>query len=127
MTNKQIIDKIISEYKIKYQFIPTIDVQSFALNNSGIIVLDTNRWENPNSFFLFSVLHEIGHCETYNRNQTKPTREFLATQWAIEHCKQYGIKLNSHQQKEWQDYIYSFSKAKDKSKYQLDWNPMKGE
>jgi len=124
MNYKQKVKQITEKYS-KYMFVPTVDIQSFACSNSGIIVLDINMWHNPNAFFVFSILHEIGHCETYQKGQSKVKREYLATQWAIEHCKEYQIKLNSKQINAWQDYIYSFTKAKDKSKYELDWSPMK--
>lgn len=121
MRYDKILDSIINEYRNRYQFIPTMDVQSFALSKQGIIILDLNLWKNPNAFFIFSVLHEIGHCETYKPKQTKATREFLATQWAIKEFNALGLKLTKLNQTAWQEYIYSFD-LKHKSKYELDWN-----
>ena len=73
---------------------------------------------------LFKTLHEIGHCQTFETKQNKVTREFLATQWAIFFSQKYNVKLCQSSKKQWQEYIYSFTKAKNKSKYQLDWSPM---
>lgn len=126
MTNKQMLNNIIIKYNNKYTFIPTVDTQSFSLSANGIIVLDINQWKNPNKFFIFSVLHEIGHCETYKKGQSKVTREYLATVWAIKEFNKLKLKLSTKDQRAWQDYIYSFSKAKDKEmKYKLNWD-MKG-
>lgn len=122
MNYKQIADQIVCKYKNKYQFIPTVDVQSFALQRKNIIVLDLNMWKNPNSFFIFTILHEIGHCETFEPHQIKPTREFLATQWAIKEFNSLGLRLNRKQREIWQEYIYSFANEKNKYKYELNWN-----
>lgn len=122
MKPKQILDSIIEKYKTKYQFIPTVDVQSFAFSGNGIIVLDINSWRNPNVFFIFSVLHEIGHCETYKARQIKPTREFLATQWAIKEFNRLGLKLKKSDREAWQEYIFSFANENNKKRYVLDWD-----
>lgn len=121
MNYKQILDDIIHQYESKYLFAPTVDVQSFALSRQGVIILDFNLLKNPNAFFIFSVLHEIGHCETYKPKQTKATREFLATQWAIKEFNALGLKLTQSDQTAWQEYIYSFD-LKHKNKHELDWN-----
>lgn len=127
MHNWVILNNIIKTYDNKYEFIPTVDVQSFALSPNGIIVLDVNKWKKPDLFFIFSVLHEIGHCETYKKGQSKVTREYLATVWAIKEFNKLKLKLSTRDKRAWQDYIYSFSKAKNKEiKYRLDWD-MKGE
>lgn len=121
MTNVEKIDKIIKTYNKKYMFILNDDKQSFALSGNGIIILHLDKWRKPNTFFIFSVLHEIGHCETYQDKQTTVMREYLATQWAIDHSKEWDVHLSKQNQKDWQEYVYSYTKAKDKSKYQLKW------
>lgn len=121
MNYKKIVDKIVSMYKDKYEFVPTVDVQSFALPRNNIIVLDLNMWQNPNVFFIFTILHEIGHCETFEPHQIKPTREFLATQWAIKELNLLKLELSDEHKKAWQDYIDSFANEKNKHKYKLDW------
>lgn len=88
------------------------------------VIVPYDLVDSEECFDLFSLLHEIGHCETYSREQNKPTREFLATQWAIMNSKKWHVKLSNSEKTTWQDYIYSFTKAKDKTKYQLDWSPM---
>ena len=52
MNNKQKVDDIISKYSNKYQFISTPDIQSFALSEQGIIVINLSSWVTPNSFFV---------------------------------------------------------------------------
>jgi hypothetical protein len=100
MHNWVILNNIIKSYDNKYEFIPTVDVQSFALSPNGIIVLDINKWRKPDLFFIFSVLHEIGHYFTrfdYDvdedyilRRKASTMSEYilipcerLATDWAI--------------------------------------------
>ena len=115
------LNNIIKKYSKKYKFIPSPEAQSFAFSKTGTIYLDMYRWKNPDLFFIFSVLHEIGHCETYKTKQSKVMREYLATQWAIVEFNKMKLHLQEYEMDAWQDYIYSFSKAKDKTKYQLDW------
>lgn len=122
MNYKKIADKIVKKYEGKYEFVPTVDVQSFALPRNGIIVLDINMWYNPNVFFIFTILHEIGHCETFEPHQMKPTREFLATQWAINELNKLQLRLSVEHQQAWQEYIYSFTNEKNKHKYKLNWD-----
>lgn len=111
--------------KYDYIYYSTDDKNDFwarsAIKRIGVPKELHNSSKN---FDVFRLLHEIGHCETYKYGQYKVMREFLATQWAIEHCKEWGIKVNEEDKNLWQEYIYSFSKAKDKSKYQLDWSKM---
>ena len=73
-------------------------------------------------FFIFSVLHEIGHCETYKPRQIKPTREFLATQWAIKEFNRLGLKLKKSDKEAWQEYIFSFANENNKKRYILNWD-----
>ena len=73
---------------------------------------------------VFRLLHEIGHCQTMKRNQSKATREYLATQWAINMSTTYGIYIPEDDRHMWQTYIYSFDDARNKSKHKLDWSPM---
>lgn len=124
MKYQQIASNIIDKYNDKYYIYPTVNIQSFSLPTMGIIVLDYSRWQNPDDFFIFTILHEIGHCETYEPKQYKVKREFLATQWAIVEFNKLKLKLKKSEKKIWQEYIYSYTKAKDKSKYLLDWSAM---
>ncbi len=118
-------ETIISDYEDKYTFVDTCspDIFKAAIHYGVIFVpLSCDIWRR--SSFLFSLLHEIGHCETYRKRQKDITMEFKATQWAIWKSKEYGIKISKEEKNEWQDYIYSFRKNENKSKYLLDWSAM---
>ena len=125
------IDRIIKDYN-KYSFIWLHDKTNQYADNDrfscffryGIILIPYNDTDWTPSMY-FALLHEIGHCETYKNRQSSATREFLATQWAINNSKKYNIMVSQKEKNEWQEYIYSFLKIKNKSKYKLNWNPMK--
>lgn len=117
---------IIKDYSNKYMFIKTNDDIFWSFSALGRIGVPAKSFHSRYAIDTFHLLHEIGHCETYHIKQFKVQREFNATQWAIEHSKQYDVVSSESSKKIWQDYIYSFTKAKDKSKYQLDWSPMEG-
>lgn len=124
MKHYQCID-IIKQYINKYVFIETDDEQSFwARERLHRIGIPKRAFYSEHPDDMFRLLHEIGHCEIFDGRFNQATKEFKATQWAISHCKQYNIDVSQEHQQIWQDYIYSFTKAKDKTKYKLDWSPM---
>lgn len=76
--------------------------------------------ENPNNIDLFSILHEIGHIETNLSYMWRVEQEYLATQWALDHCDMYGITVSRELLEQQQNYIYSFlTNNKYKNKYKL--------
>lgn len=113
---------IISDYP-QHNYKWTSDVNDFwaqeKINRIGIPYSVLNSVSSIN---LFKTLHEIGHCQTFHFNQNISTREYKATQWAINHSNKYNVKLSCRQKKIWQDYIYSFATKKNKKKYQLNWD-----
>ena len=127
MANISIYD-LIRLYSNQYIFIWTQKTSAFwcmqKCNRIGVPFKLRNSTDDWN---VFKLLHEIGHMKTHDNNQSKAQREFLATQWAINYSRNSNIVLDDNEKNIWQDYIYSFSKAKDEeTKYKLDWD-MKGE
>lgn len=118
---------IINEYN-RYMYIKTKNEDEFwAMGGLGRIGIPESAINSSHPLDIFRLLHEIGHCETYQLKHTKATREFEATQWAINHSKKYNVNISKQNKTIFQDYIYSFSKAKNKEiKYKLNWD-MKGE
>lgn len=66
------------------------------------------KWEPHNTVrCTFDLLHEIGHIETMNVNprMRRAEQEYTATVWAIERCREYGIKIPRKLFDLYQDYI----------------------
>ena len=124
MRCKEIVNNIINKYNNEYKFLPTASELVYSLPKVNMIILSSERIKNPNNFFAFSILHEIGHIKTYKKEHTSATKEYLATQWAINENVNWNIPVNDDEKKIWQEYIYSYTKEKDKSKYLLDWSAM---
>ena len=52
------------------------------------------KWRQANSFSsTFTLLHEVGHIENNNGKMRRAESEYYATTWAIDRCKEYGIKI----------------------------------
>ena len=64
------------------------------------------KWQQKNSInSTFTLLHEIGHLETTKRTMRRCESEYYATLWAIDRCKEYGIKIPTKIIERYQDYI----------------------
>jgi len=64
------------------------------------------KWKAANSVqSTFTLLHEIGHLETTTTGMRRCEEEYYATVWALEKCKEYGIKVPEKIIKDYQDYI----------------------
>ena len=64
------------------------------------------KWKQSNSIVsTFTLLHEVGHIETTTNKMRRCEAEYYATVWAIEKCKEYGIKIPSKVIKKYQDYV----------------------
>lgn len=64
------------------------------------------KWKQTNSIkSTFTLLHEVGHIETTKSTMRRAEEEYFATIWALDRCKEYGIKVPEKIIKEYQDYI----------------------
>lgn len=64
------------------------------------------KWEPHNSVQnTFDLFHEIGHIETNTAGMRRAEEEYSATMWAIERCREYGIKIPRKLYNEYQEYI----------------------
>lgn len=64
------------------------------------------KWKPANSVqSTFTLLHEIGHIVTNHAWMRRAEQEFYATQWAIDRCEEYGIKLPQKIIDDYQEYI----------------------
>ena len=96
---------------------------SHALYANKSVYFKNKTIKNPNNDDLFALLHEIGHIETYEPYIYKVESEYLATQWALDHCDKYGIIVDKKLLEWHQNYIYSYLKNKRyKNKYKLKYS-----
>lgn len=64
------------------------------------------KWNQKNSIrSTFTLLHEIGHIETYKSTMRRVESEYYATQWASDECFFLGIEVPDDIRKKYQDYI----------------------
>ena len=64
------------------------------------------KWKRANSFqSTFTLLHEVGHIETTRSGMRRCEEEFYATVWALERCREYGLKVPEKTIRVYQDYI----------------------
>ena len=64
------------------------------------------KWKSVNSVqSTFTLLHEIGHLETTTSKMKRCEEEYYATKWALDRCKEYGIKVPEKIIQDYQDYI----------------------
>ncbi len=89
MTNREIRDRILADY-------PEV---TFVLGEGGCealfakneIILNRERFHAPTEYFLFVMLHELGHLKNNTLDENRSSSEFDATIWALEHADDYGI------------------------------------
>lgn len=65
------------------------------------------KWKKANSIkSTFTLLHEIGHCENNNSKMRRCEQEYYATQWALDVCREYNIKVPNKIIEDYQRYVY---------------------
>lgn len=65
------------------------------------------KWKRASSInSTFTLLHEIGHCENNNSKMRRCEKEFHATQWALDVCREYNIEVPDSIINNYQNYIY---------------------
>lgn len=103
MTYQQIQEDAIKKYRV------TIDEDSKCRKRMHAHVKERRicKWHPKNSALAtFELLHEIGHVETKTSRMRRCESEYAATQWALERCKEYGVKVPEKVLKRYQDYIW---------------------
>lgn len=64
------------------------------------------KWKPASSIqSTFTLLHEVGHIETTKSYMRRCEEEYYATMWALEKCKEYGIKVPEKEIQSYQQYI----------------------
>ena len=67
------------------------------------------KWKQANSIIsTLHLFHEIGHIETHKSTMRRCESEYVATVWAIERLREYGVLCNVTEKAKslYQRYIY---------------------
>lgn len=64
------------------------------------------KWKPKSSIqATFDLFHEIGHIETTKSSMRRAEKEYYATVWAIERCKEFGFDIPQSIIDVYQNYI----------------------
>lgn len=102
MTYIEIQNEIIKRYRVN------IDTYSLCRQRMHAHVKERRicKWKQTNSVqATFDLLHEVGHIETTKSWMRRAEQEYYATVWAIERCREYGIKIPLKVWERYQNYI----------------------
>lgn len=102
-THKDFQDFIIKYYRIK------VNEKSICYSRTHIHPRERLlcKWNRANSIkSTFTLLHEIGHCENNNSKMRRCEQEYYATQWAIDICNDYDIKIPQSIIDKYQKYVF---------------------
>ena len=115
----QIREKIFDDYRgkiyIAYSFDPKFTTAE-AFLETRLVLFPQKFRTDPDEYALFTILHEIGHLMTNNQKQKRYYQEYLATQWAIEKSKKYGIPVSQKTLRIYQEYILRWRDSSIKRK-----------
>lgn len=103
MNYRELQDSLIKKYRM------TINTKSTCRSRMHVHVKKRVicKWEYKNSALAtFELLHEIGHCENNDSSMRRCEQEFYATQWAIDRCKELGIKIDDKTKTKYQNYVW---------------------
>lgn len=124
-TNSKQFKKIFNAYKhICYLSLTASDVPYSIIyydndgkeKNNGYIYFPIDAITNPSQEDLFDFLHEIGHVITNRIGMKRCMEEYLATQWAIDHAKDFDVHVSHKRIMEFQNYIYKWRETGIKHK-----------
>lgn len=102
----EIQNEIIEKYQIDICDGTKCDGGDWRRTHAHVGIRRVCKWKQANSFVsTFTLLHEIGHIENNVRRMRRCEQEYFATVWAIEKCKEYGLKIPQKVINDYQKYI----------------------
>lgn len=105
MTHKEIQDDVIQRYRIDICD-GTKCKDDWHRTHAHIKIRRVCKWKQANSInSTFTLLHEVGHIENNTASMRRAEREYHATAWAIDRCKEYGLEIPAKIIEEYQRYI----------------------
>lgn len=108
MTYTEIQNEIIKKYNVDICD-GTKCANDWSRTHSHPAIRRVCKWKQCSSInSTFTLLHEVGHLETHTSRLRRCESEYLATAWAIERIKEYGIadKITDNIKRRYQNYIY---------------------
>ena len=64
------------------------------------------KWKQANSMeSTFTLLHEVGHIQTFKTSMRRAESEYYATVWAIQACREYDLTVPDKIIEKYQRYI----------------------
>lgn len=104
-THKEIQDEIITKYRVDICNGSKCS-NDWRRTHAHVKERRVCKWKQANSIkSTFTLLHEVGHIETTASRMRRCESEYHATVWALQRCKEYGIKVPASIIKLYQDYI----------------------
>ena len=105
MKYKEIQDHVIKQYRVDLCD-GTKCANDWRRTHAHVKSRRVCKWKQANSVqSTFTLLHEIGHLETTKSGMKRCEEEYYATAWALEKCKEYGIKVPEKEIRDYQEYI----------------------
>ncbi len=90
MTYTEIQNEIVAKYRVTL----SDGTGCWGRTHAHIKERKVCKWKRANSFSsTFTLLHEVGHIETTTAKMRRAEEEYFATAWAIDRCKEYGLKI----------------------------------
>ncbi len=102
MTYREIQDDVIKRYRV------TINTPSTCRGRMHAHIRERKvcKWCSKNSVVsTFDLFHEIGHIETTKSTMRRAEEEYHATLWALDRCREYGVKIPRKVWARYNDYI----------------------
>ena len=96
-------NKMVKDYRIK------LDPHSSCWSRTHVHIKQRRicKWKQASSIrSTFTLLHEIGHCETKKSWMRRCESEFYATQWALDRCKELKLNVPDYIIEDYQDYVF---------------------
>lgn len=97
-------NELVKKYRIK------LDPHSTCWRRTHVHVKQRRicKWDQKASAkSTFTLLHEIGHCETKQSWMRRCESEFYATQWALDRCKELNIPVDDSTLNDYQRYVFN--------------------
>lgn len=90
MTYTELQNEIVKSYRIKLDPNSTCRLRTHAHHKERRIC----KWIPEDTMrSTFTLLHEVGHVETFKASMRRSESEWYATIWAIDRCKEYGLEI----------------------------------
>lgn len=82
------------------------DRRAYSYVSLREIVVPMGVFSNPSEWDLLVLLHEIGHIKTNKESMKMYWKEYLATQWAADEAKKWGLPIKPLYKEAFQKYIW---------------------